>query len=244
MDWNDDGIVLSTRRHGESAAILECLTREHGRHLGLVRGGSSSKRRGDLQAGNLLHLRWRGRLSEHLGTFEFELDEAHAVHALDDACSLAAISAVAAVAAAVLPEREPHAPVFEALIVLLNAIRIGDPHIWAPVYVRWELGLLTELGFGLDLSRCASTGTLDLLDYVSPRSGRAVSREAGAPYASRLLRLPQFLLGTQAGGASTEEIMAGLTLTSHFLEKDVLAPHDKDMPLARGRFVDLIGRLS
>ncbi|MFQ5765775.1 MAG: DNA repair protein RecO, partial [Rhodospirillales bacterium] len=169
MDWTDDGIVLSARKHGETSAIVTLLTRAHGRHLGLVRGGAGKRARGMLQPGNRVQARWRARLPEHLGTFTCELTEAFAAASLRDRLKLAGLSAACAMADAALPEREPHAAVFEGLLALLSVLQDED---WPSAYVKWEMGLLGELGFGLDLSACAATGTNDQLAYVSPKSGR------------------------------------------------------------------------
>ena len=242
MEWSDDGIVLNLRAHGETSGILEALTRDHGRHLGLVRGGSSSNGRAMLQPGNRVKLTWRARLSDHLGIFTVELAHARAADIFEQRAALCGLNALAAVAAAVLPEREPHEAAYEGADALLDAIAAHDFTDWAPLFVRWEIGLLNELGFGLDLARCAATGTADDLVYVSPRTGRAVSRDAGAPYRDRLLRLPPFLLGRQAGDAMSSDLLAGLQLTAHFLEQWVLMPHNKPIPEARTRLTDLAAR--
>jgi DNA repair protein RecO (recombination protein O) len=244
MDWTDQGIVLSARRHGENAAIVSLLTSAHGRHAGLVRGGSGRRLRGILQPGNEVEASWRARLAEHLGSYTIELHRARAADLLAHADRLAGLTAAAAIIDAVLPEREPHSPVFQGFLSLLDAFEGGEALIWGAVYVRFELGLLTELGFGLDLSHCASTGVSDNLVYVSPRSGRAVSAEAGAPYAERLLALPQFLLGSQAGGVDTGDLRDGLALTGFFLDQQVFAPNGQREPAARGRLVDRITRLA
>ena len=242
MEWSDDAIVLSLRAHGESSGILEALTRAHGRHLGLVRGGSSSKGRAVLQPGNRVKLTWRARLSEHLGNFTVELAKSRASDMFEERAALAGLNALAAIAGAVLPEREPHEAAYEGADTLLEMIAAHEFPDWAPLFVHWEIGLLNELGFGLDLARCAATGTADDLIYVSPRSGRAVSREAGEPYRGRLLDLPAFLLGRQAGDASAGDLLAGLQLTAHFLEQWVLTPHNRIMPEARVRLTDLAAR--
>ena len=242
MEWSDDAIVLSVRAHGESSGILEVLTRDHGRHLGLVRGGGASKGRANLQPGNRLKVTWRARLSEHLGVYTVELALARASDMFEQRAALCGLNALSAVAAAVLPEREPHEAAYEGADALLDTIAGHDFTDWARLFVHWEIGLLNELGFGLDLARCAATGTADDLIYVSPRTGRAVSREAGEPYRDRLLDLPAFLLGRQAGDASPADLLAGLQLTAHFLDQWVLAPHDKTMPEARVRLTDLAVR--
>jgi len=242
MEWSDEAIVLSLRSHGESSGILEALTKDHGRHLGLVRGGASPKGRAQLQPGNRMKVTWRARLSEHLGIYTVELARARAGEMFENRAALIGLNAFAAVAGAALPEREPHAAAFLGADALLDAISLHEFADWAPLFVRWELGLLNELGFGLDLSRCAATGSADDLIYVSPRTGRAVSREGGEPYRDRLLMLPSFLLGRQAGEPTATDLVAGLKLTAHFLSQWVLIPHDKTMPEARERLTDLASR--
>ena len=231
MQWEDRAFVVASRRHGEHALIVELLTREHGRHLGLVRGGQSPRLRALLQPGNEVAASWRGRLSEHLGNFACELLRAHAARLIDEPDRLAALAAAAALVAATLPEREPHGDVFAAFAGLLDALDSAAE--WPARYVEWECGLLAALGFGLDLGRCAATGmTLDLA-YVSPRTGRAVSREAGRPYHNKLLILPEFL--TQHGPADKVQIAQGLRLTEHFFVHHVLAPQGRALPPARAR---------
>ncbi len=242
MDWQDEAFVLSATRFGESDAMLEALTRGHGRHLGLVKGGMARTRRPVLQPGNRVTVAWKARLSEHLGRFEVEPVRSYATLALDSAHALAALSSAAAVASACVPERELHPAIFEGFAVLMDTIASGDAALAAAVYVKWEVGLLQDLGFGLDLSRCAVTGTADDLAYVSPRSGRAVNRTAAGIYADRLLRLPAFLLASQAGDAGPPDLADGFRLTGHFLAQSVLAPHDRDLPAVRGHYVDLATR--
>jgi DNA repair protein RecO (recombination protein O) len=244
MEWSDEAIVLSVRPYGETSAIVEALTLLHGRHLGLVHGGASRKSRAMLQPGNSLHLTWRARLNEHLGSFHVEPLRARAGALLERRDALIGLNAFAAMTIAVLPEREPHIGVYGASEVLLDAIAEQDFAHWAPLYVRWESGLLDDLGFGLDLSRCAATGTTGDLIYVSPRTGRAVSREAGAPYADRLLKLPPFLLGSQNAEPSPADILEGLKLTAYFLLERVLQPHQKELPQARIRLAELAQRES
>jgi DNA repair protein RecO (recombination protein O) len=246
MEWRDTGFVLATRRHGESSLIVELLTREHGRHAGLVRGGQSPRRRALLQPGNSIAASWRGRLPEHLGTIECELVDPIAARLLDDPDRLAALGAASALLVAVLPEREPQTDLFHSFAGLLGALdsataSIGD---WARSYVVWEYDLLTGLGFGLDLGCCAATGTTDDLAYVSPRSGRAVSRAAGAPYHDKLLPLPSFLLpdAPNPRPASRNDIVAGLALTEYFLLHHVLSPHGGRLPEARQRLADRMRR--
>lgn len=233
VEWNDQAIVLGARPHGESATVLNLLTEAHGRHAGLLPGGQSRKVRGLYQAGNRVSATWRARLADHLGTYSCELEENLAARLLDVPDRLAALAAAVAVTDKALPEREPHPAVFHGLKVLLEALE-GDH--WAEIYVRWELAVLAELGFGLDLTHCAAGGDNDQLAYVSPKSGRAVSLAAGEPYRQKLLSLPGFLVGRGGGGA--EEVGQGLRLTGYFLESRVFAPHHQPLPDARGRLAD------
>ncbi|HEV2301549.1 MAG TPA: DNA repair protein RecO [Stellaceae bacterium] len=238
MQWTDAAFVLAARRHGESALVVELLTREYGRHLGLVRGGQSPKRRAVLQPGNEVRAVWRGRLPEHLGMLECELVRAHAAGLLDDPPRLAALAAAAALLAATLGEREPQAEIFAGFARLLAALDSGGG--WPAHYVAWECELLAGLGFGLDLRSCAATGAATDLTHVSPRTGRAVSRAAAAPYRDKLLALPEFLWrDTQADGRA---IVDGLSLTGHFLLHQVLMPQGCGLPEARRRFAALMER--
>jgi DNA repair protein RecO (recombination protein O) len=234
MEWIDDAIVLSSRAHGETGAILELLTRDHGRHAGLVRGGASRRVKPTLQPGNSVHVQWRARLEEHLGSFSCELARARAGELMDSRERLAGLNAFTAVLGAAMPEREAHAPVYLGGEILLDAMVAHDAMHWLPLYVRWEAGLLEALGFGLDLRECAATGAKDDLVYVSPRTGRAVSRHGAGIYADRMFRLPRFLLDASAEPAAAD-MVAGLALTGHFLLERVLRPHGKDMPAARHR---------
>jgi DNA repair protein RecO (recombination protein O) len=179
-----------------------------------------------------------------LGNFAIEFAAARAGDMIESRAALLGLNAFTSVASAALPEREPHAPVFAAAEILLDAMMREDFVHWAPLYIRWEAGLLNELGFGLDLTRCAATGTEDDLIYVSPKSGRAVSRQAGEPYRAQLFVLPSFLLGSQNAWPSTGEIASGLKLTGHFLVERVLRPHGRDIPAARLRLAELAERES
>ena len=238
MQWTDTGFVLAARRHGESALVVELLTREHGRHLGLVRGGQSPKRRAILQPGNEVSAVWRGRLPEHLGMLDCELLRANAVLLLDDPARLAALAAAAALLAASLGEREPQPEIFAGFAQLLAAL--DSDRGWEARYVEWECELLARLGFGLDFSCCAATGAIEDLAYVSPRSGRAVSRAAAAPYRDKLLALPEFLW--RRAEPDRRAIAEGLALTGHFLLHQVLAPQGRGLPEARLRFAALMER--
>lgn len=233
IEWSDDGIVLSARPHGESSAVVVLLTREHGRHAGLVRGGQSRKARGLYEPGNRLSATWRARLSEHLGGYTCELLANTVALLLDEPARLAALSSAAAVCDKALPEREPHPGAYEGMLALIEAL--GGDH-WAEAYVAWEVALLADLGFGLDLASCAAGGDNDQLAYVSPRTGRAVSLAAAEPYKDRLLALPAFLIGRGAGGPA--EVAQGLALTGYFLERQIFGPQDRPLPPARQRLAE------
>jgi DNA repair protein RecO (recombination protein O) len=234
MEWHDSGFVLAVRRHGENAVIVELLTRDHGRHAGLVRGGQSPKLRAVLQPGNEVVAVWRGRLAEHLGSIACEIVRAYAARIIDDPDRLAAMSAAAALVAAALPEREPHADVFASFESLLEALDSATD--WPARYVGWERDLLAALGFGLDLGCCAVTGATTDLAYVSPRTGRAVSRAAGLPYHDKLLALPEFLWRSKP--ADRDQIVLGMALTEHFLLRHVFAPQGRILPAARSRLAE------
>ncbi len=230
IEWSDEAFLLSQRPQGETAAIVQLLTRQRGRHAGLVQGGQGSRMAPLLQPGNLLRATWRARLSEHLGSFRLEPVTAYAARFLDTPDRLMALSSATALLESGLAEREAHPACFLAFAALLEALE--GPH-WAESYVAWELGLLGELGFGLDLETCAAGGDPESLAFVSPRSGRAVSRAAGTAYADRLLPLPDFLAGRGGGGAA--EVALGLRLTGYFLEKHLFRPRDRSLPPARHR---------
>lgn len=238
MEWTDDAIVLSARPHGETSAIAMALTRDHGRHAGLLRGVRTRGRAAEIEPGTHVRATWRGRLAEHLGHFHFEVGRSPAAALLDDPARLAALASACAVTAAATPERAPMPALYEALAVLLDTL--VDSPWWAESYVRWELGLLAALGFGLSLDRCALTGTAHDLAYVSPRTGRAVDRAAAAEWRDRLLPLPGFLVGS--GTATPADVDDGLRLTGHFLTRHLFAATHSPPPPARDRLVDLLGR--
>jgi DNA repair protein RecO (recombination protein O) len=233
MRWSDDALLLSARSFGENGLLVSLLTREHGRHRGLVPGGQSRRQRAIWQSGNWLAVHWQARLAEHLGTIGGELRGAYAARWLDDAGRLAALGAACAMADLCLSEHVPHPDVFAGLLALLEGLAQEE---WPSLYVHWEIGLLRALGFGLDLSACAATGMTADLGYVSPKSGRAVSRAAGEPYQDRLLPLPAFLV--EGGAGDKPAVAAGLQLTGHFLERHALAPQGRRLPAARSRLVD------
>ncbi|MEO1193372.1 MAG: DNA repair protein RecO [Pseudomonadota bacterium] len=233
MEWTDEALVLSRRPYGEDAVILQLLTRSQGRHAGLLRGGQGRRGMGLAQPGSAVTATWRGRLADQLGSFRCEPLGTPLGLLLDAPGPLAALNAALAVAETAFPERAPLPGAYEGLEALLEALSEGH---WAEAYVVWELQLLGLLGFGLDLTACAATGVTEDLVYVSPKSGRAVSREAGAPYQDRLLSLPPFLLGQSAGGA--EEVAQGLRLTAYFLERSICHPQNRSLPPARQRLSD------
>jgi DNA repair protein RecO (recombination protein O) len=238
MQWSDEGIVLGVKRHGETSVILELMTHAHGRHLGLVRGGAGRRMRGVLQPGNALAATWRARLDEHLGLYAVEglnlraaryLPAAHAVHGVTHLAALCRL----------LAEREPHAAIYARLEDILD--RLDDARIAAPMIARFELDFLAELGFGLDLSSCAATGATSDLIYVSPRSGRAVSRSAGDAYRDRLMRLPAFL-HMDVEPTPAADLADAFALTGFFLERHAFSPRGLAVPEARAQFVSAITR--
>jgi DNA repair protein RecO (recombination protein O) len=232
MEWTDDGIVLGSRRHGEANAILEVMTRAHGRHLGLVRGGAGSRLRPVLQPGNAVRTVWRARLDEHLGHYTVEALRSHAASMLGTSHVVYGVTHLAALCR-LLPERDPHPEVHDALSGVLE--HLDDRLTAATLVVRFELQMLAELGFGLDLSACAATGDDSDLGYVSPKSGRAVSRGAGEPWQDRLLRLPAFL--SEEISPSVDDLADGFALTGFFLGRHVLEPRGLTFPDAREGFV-------
>jgi DNA repair protein RecO (recombination protein O) len=238
MQWTDEGIVIGVRRHGEASAILELMTREHGRHLGLVHGGFGSKLKPVLQTGNSVSASWRARLDEHLGNYTVEPLHQRASNFFAAPHAIYGVGHLAAMMR-LLPERDPHAGLYSVLEEILD--RLEDPVLAAPLVVRFELQLLTELGFGLDLEQCVSSGATDDLVYVSPKSGRAVSREAGAPWADKMLHLPAFLrdLATEPSG---RDLADGFALTGFFLERHVLRPRGLSLTDERAHFIAALNR--
>lgn len=238
MHWSDESIIIGVRPHGETAAIAEVFSAKHGRWLGLVHGGRSRRLRPVLQIGNEVEVSWKGRLPEQLGTMTVELRRGYAGEAMGDAKTLSALTSLCALLRLVA-EREPHANLYEVTQFVLGFL--DDPEVWPALIVRWELSLLDELGFGLDLSECAATGGNDQLIYVSPKTGRAVSASAGEPYKDRLLALPSFLNRSQRGNVIGDDLMRGFELTGHFLQSRILLPRALAMPAARERLVSLLG---
>ncbi|MBC6443003.1 MAG: DNA repair protein RecO [Rhodobacteraceae bacterium] len=240
MEWRDTGIILTSRPHGESAAILEVLTERHGRHLGVVHGGASRNKAPLLQPGNQVNLEWRARLEEHIGSYRVELLRSR-MAILSNRRALAAMGSITALLSFALPERMELPGIYTPTLMLADRLLSADDS-WISDYALWELTVLAELGYMLDLTQCAATGTRQNLVWVSPRSGRAVSAEAGVPYLDRLLPLPAFLLsGDSAGAADT---LAALKLTGYFWENR-LAPAlgARLLPGARARFVAMVRKL-
>jgi DNA repair protein RecO (recombination protein O) len=241
LDWSEDAIILHIRPHGETSAVAEVFARGQGRHLGLVHGGQSRKRRSMLQTGNLVAAHWRARIADQLGVFTLELAEPFAARVLDDGLALAGIGTLTGLAR-FLPERDPHPMLYDLAVLLLR--HLGEPELWPQLLARWELQLLSELGFGLDLAHCAATGTAERLIYVSPKSGRAVSAEAGEPYKERLLALPAFLRDRTSTDAGPQDVASALRLTGHFLDLHVLGPRNLRTPEGRQRLLDMLSRQS
>jgi DNA repair protein RecO (recombination protein O) len=243
MEWRDEGLVIGVRRHGEHSAIVEAMTRAHGRHLGLVRGGRSPRLNAALQPGNTLGLVWRARLDEHLGAFSVEPLTMRAGRLMQSALALAGLHWLGALMR-LLPERDPHAAVYEALTLITD--RLDEAALVPPLVARFEAQMLAECGFSLDLARCAATGTSERLLYVSPKTGRAVSEDAGAPWRDRLLPLPRFL---QEGARleadpSAEEIADGFRTTGHFLARELFGARGEPLPDARSAFLEAAARAS
>ena len=239
MDWQDEGIIIGGRRHGETSLILEVMTRSHGRHAGLVKGGRGKRMLPLLQAGNGVEVTWRARLEEHLGLYAVEATRLRAAELMGEPSSLHGLNLVVGLLR-LLAEREPHEALYEAVVHVLDRLDEGDT---APaLLVRLEVAFLAELGFGIDLSECAATGSRQELLYVSPRSARAVSRAAGEPYRDRLLALPAFLRDEEAGDAPLEDVLAGFALTGFFLARNVFAPRGLALPEGREAYLALLKR--
>ncbi|MFB9265274.1 DNA repair protein RecO [Bradyrhizobium erythrophlei] len=239
MEWTDEGIVLGVRRHGESSAIVELLTREHGRHLGLVRGGASSRMRPLLQPGNSVTAVWRARLDEHLGMYTLEGTRLRAANLLASSHAVYGVTHLAALAR-LLPERDPHEDIYAMLEWTLDDFE--DAGVAAVHLIRFELAMLAELGFGLDLDNCAATGATTDLVYVSPKSGGAVSRAAGEPWRDRLLPLPAFLREGEGGANawSDQDLLDGFQITGLFLLRHVLEPRGQGHSDARDGFINAV----
>ncbi len=241
MHWRDRGVLLATRRHGESSAILEVFTELHGRHLGVLRGGSSRRVVPTLQLGAQMHVEWGGRLHEHIGNFRIEPIKSRAAPILSDRLALGALTSVCALLVRSLPEREPNSKFYAPTVELLDSI--GHSGNWIAEYLSWELQLLEQIGIGLDLESCAATGATGDLAYISPKSGKAVSRRGAGRWANRLLPLPKCMLDKQFDGF--KPIADGLRTTGYFLERGLISKRDQSpIPSARTRFVEAVERRS
>ncbi|WP_137702448.1 DNA repair protein RecO [Marimonas lutisalis] len=238
MEWRDQGILLNVRRHGETSAIIDMFTEEHGRHAGVVRGGTSRKIAPILQPGAQLDVTWRARLEDHIGSFTVEPLRSRAAAVMGSRLALAGLNAVSGLLLFCLPEREAHRGLYRRTEQLMDLL--GQDDLWPLAYLRWEMALLEEVGFGLDFSACAVTGATEGLEFVSPRTGRAVSREGAGEWLDRLLPLPECLLGR--GGAPDEQILQGFELTGYFLREKLAQEMHKPLPEARQRFVDRFSR--
>jgi DNA repair protein RecO (recombination protein O) len=239
MEWRDQGALISVRKHGETSAIIEVFTPQHGRHVGVVRGGTSRKITPILQPGAQVDVTWRARLSEHIGTFSVEPVKSRAAFVMGDRLALAGLNATCALLSFCLPERETHPRLYEQTITLLDLL--GNSDAWPLAYLRWELALLNGMGFGLDLETCAVTGSKDDLIYVSPASGRAVSVEGAGEWAEKLLPLSPSLLGH--GRGEPAGICEGMRTTGYFLEHRLAAQMgDRPLPAARQRLADALAR--
>ncbi len=239
MEWRDQAVVLGVRPHGETSVILDVVTQEHGRHLGIVRGGTSRKLAPVLQPGNLVDVSWRGRLEEHIGSYQVEPITGFSGRVLSDRLLLSGLNALCSVARASLAERLPCQQMFKSILSLMYLF--DEPPLWPLAYLRWELDLLSFLGFGLQLGSCAVTGRGDDLVYISPKSGTAVSRDGAGDWASRLLPLPPVLLGQ--GAAEPQDVKDGLDTTGFFLKKHVFAEKGAEhLPRARSEFLDRLAR--
>jgi len=235
VQWQDHGIIVSVEKHSEAGAIVSLLTREHGLYKGYVRGGGGRKMAPILQLGNLVQGQWTSRLEDQLGTLSLELEENYSATALSSATKLNNLNVFCAMAYRCLPERDPIEGVFGASLILLSML--DETRLWPELYEQWEFGLLKSLGFGLNLSACAATGQTGDLIYISPKSGRAVSRKAGEDYKDKLFPLPPHLLNKEKK-PQKDDLRQSLAISGYFLEKHVLTPAHKKMPAARIRYID------
>jgi DNA repair protein RecO (recombination protein O) len=237
MEWVDDAIVLGARHFGEGKLVAEVFSREHGRYGGVVHAGRKSQP--ILQAGNLVHVGWKARLADQLGFYQpLELVEPHATRLLDDPIALAGLSSAVSLVRSAIAERQAYSQLYDALIVLIEAMPHAD--VWPALYTRFELGLLAALGYGLDLTRCAVTGETEGLAWISPRTGRAATAEAGEPHKDLLLRLPPFLVNADAELISGD-VADAFALAGYFLERRVFDHKGEGMPEARRRLIERLG---
>lgn len=239
ISWQDTGIILSVRPHGENGGVASLLTKAHGRTAGYIYGATSAKSRGVLEIGNIVSAQWQAKTHEQLGTYAFELEKSHAADVIGESIKLTALQSACALADRTLPEHEKHPGVFDGMLAFMSSF---SSEVWAVAYIYWEIGLLRELGFGLDLARCVRTGAGENLRYVSPKSGCAVSAEAGEEYKDRLLPLPPFLRGEAR--FEERDILDGLRLTGHFLLHRVFSQANANLPEPRLRLEEKFARLA
>lgn len=240
MEWRDEGIILGTKKHGESSVILEVMTRHHGRHLGLVRGGRSRRQQPLLQPGNHVSIHWWARLDEHMGAFQVEPLGFAAARLIESPIALYGIQ-LAACHLRLLPERDAHPGLYETLTLIIN--HFEDAFVFGELLLRFEMMMLEELGFGLDLRECAATGAVDDLIYVSPKSGRAVSRKGGAAWADKLLSLPEFVINSKTRPSCLHDIQDAYKLTGYFLMRHVWEPRAQMPPESRNSFLNALSRV-
>ncbi len=241
-DWQDDGIILSSKPYAELHSITSILTKSHGRHVGLVQAGQSKKNRSILQPGSVVYAHWGARLVEQLGTFKVELSKNYSALLIDRPIRLAALSSICSLLEISLPEREPQIALWETTKAMLDILTLSEDETkWLPFFIKWELGLLKELGYELNLERCAVTGSHQKLAYVSPKTGRAVSIKAAGIYAERLFLLPMFLGGYVE---TSKEFSDGIKITGHFLQKYIFNTFEKTLPIARERLAHLVANLN
>ena len=236
-EWTDQGIIVSVRAHGEHDAVVNLLTEQHGRHAGLVKAGLARSQKNTVMIGNLVQADWRARLPEQLGSFRMELQRTHSASYLDDPVRLAGLGALCALIEFALPEREPQPVLWQSTTALLEIMSLAEDDIWLAYFIRWELGILAQAGFGLALDKCAVSGATDKLAYISPKTGHAVTEAGAGMFKDRLLPLPQFLGGTKL---LENEYEAGMALSTHFLRRHLFDSVNKDLPQARLRLAHLV----
>ena len=237
IEWDDEGAVLAVRKYGETSVIADIFTSKHGRHAGIVRGGIGRKLRPALQPGSQISISWRARLEDQLGTFTIEPLRSRSAAAMGDKLALAGLNAVTALLATTLPERDPHPALYAKTIQLLDLL--GHSSIWPLAYLNWEMALLDDMGFGLELGACAVSGANDRLIYISPKSGRAVAESAAGAWADRMLPLPDVMRGE--GDATNTEIARALGTTGHFVENRLYRSlGGPKVPAARARLIDVL----
>ncbi|MCI5049976.1 MAG: DNA repair protein RecO [Rickettsiales bacterium] len=236
MQWNDTALILSISKFSEHDAVVRVLSREHGLYSGIAKRGLGKSKRGIYQPGNLVHAEWKARLEQHMGSFDCELAKPFAALLMKHPHKLAGLNAACSMIPLAMEERDPHAQLYDAFMHVISQMIGGDE--WISDYIRFEMTLLREAGYGLDLSRCVATGAQEDLVYVSPKSGCAVSEAAGRPYHERMLKLPRFL--REEVKPVEDEIHEAFRLTSHFLSSWLLEPLGKRMPQARERLLQVV----